>query len=160
MDFPNGERPPQLYMFYGTVVNGAGGAGTNSYTVQPGEGNILEIIDGAIENGDTSTRAVTARIDTGTNTELIGGGIIQSENLAAGNFMGLWRALSGPTVPAPTGRQVLGGLMRLIVTIASVAASEDTAFGFYAWLYGAEPTITLAGASTPTTTTEEARVVA
>ena len=159
-DWDRETRPRLLYVFQGTVVNGAGGAGAQTYTVVPGEGHFLEIIDGMILNGDSAGRTVTATIDTGTSNENIGGPIADAETLGGGTRMGLFSGVADVNNPRPSGRLIVAGPERLVITIAAVAASQDSAFGFHAWLHGNEPTITLAGASTPTTTTNEARVFA
>ncbi len=160
-DWRNDRGPPQYYVFEGTIVNGPGGAGNHTYIVTPGEGNLLEFIEGSIFNGDTVDRTLSSRVDTGTSGEVIGGGFVQSTVLPAADHTGLYSTLTGlATSPQALGRPVLGGTARLVITISSVALSQDTAFGFQAWLWGTEPTMTLAGASTPVLTTNEARVFA
>ncbi len=139
-----------LWVYQADITNGAGGAGDNSYTVTVGVGNELELLYGELFNGDTSARTVTVEIDDGTNR------IAQLLNVAADaakrhGFPINDDISTGGGVVAGGGRRfILAGAMRLIVTIAAVALSQDSALGLVCRIRGGAPTVVEAGASTPT----------
>ena len=146
----------RLFVYQADVTNGAGGAGNQSYTFTPGDGNELEILYGELLNGDTSTRVATLEIDDGTNHLAYLG----NESVTAGSRMAF------PTADPPGNDStvsagaplLLSGTMRLIVLLASVAASQNSALGLVIRLRGGVPTITEAGASTPTINVNVERV--
>ncbi len=137
------------WVYQADITNGAGGAGNHVYTIVPGAGNELQILYGRVLNGDTSSRTATAVIDDGTNeltrfmTLALTAGSAQSFPNAEIGSTGGGSVADGP-------RFILSGTMRLVVTIAAVAASENTAFGLVCRIVGGVPTVTEAGASTPT----------
>lgn len=148
-----------LFIYFATIVNGAGGAGDHTYIVTAGVGNELEILGGVILNGDTSSRTVTVKTDTGVADENVDGSLPEGTALGAGTRMGLYRGDASVNAPQAFGRMVLSGSLRLVVRVAAVTASENSAFGFIARLRGGIPTIAETGASTPTITIEEERTI-
>jgi len=148
------------WAFQGTIANGAGGAGDQTYAVTPGEGNELEVLYGEVLNGDTVARNVSVQVDDGTN--IFAFVPWNGLSLGAGSRQGFPQAITGTSAnllgAVPT-RLIVSGSMRLLVTVAAVAASQDSALGLVARLRGPTlPTVTLAGASTPTLTTNVNRV--
>lgn len=66
-------------------------------------------------------------------------------------------ATGGNVVDLSGGGLWLAGGDVLVGTVAAVAASQDTAWSALMKVWGAAPTLTLAGASTPTITTNTSR---
>jgi len=147
-----------LYTFQGTVVNGAGGAGNQSYTIAPATGGRFKIIGWRLLNGDTAGRTATVQILDGVAGNLVleletavtlGAG--SATNYPYSNTLG-----TGDTPAGSDSIEVAGGNV-FVATLAAVAASQDSAFGAILAVWGGAPTVTLAGASTPTLTTNTSR---
>ncbi len=142
-----------LFVYHADITNGAGGSGTNSYTIVPGAGNELEILYGHIFNGDTVARGTSLLISSGANliTTLlddapglaINPGAVQSYphndevNVDGGSTVGGVRLF-------------LAGTMDFEGKLLAVGSSDDTRFAMAARLRGGMPIITEAGISTPT----------
>lgn len=151
----NGENgvPKRIWVFQGTVVNGAGGAGNQTLTATAGTGSRFRVLFGQIVNGDTVARAAVVTITDGTNNLTVPG---FNGALGAGNI--LFIPSTGTTdasATAPNG--VLGpywiaGTMTIELRNTAVAASQDSAFALVCEVEGAIPNPQLAGASTPVLT--------
>lgn len=145
----------KLFVFQGTVVNGAGGAGDQSLTVTAAAGSRVEIVSFEIINQDTAARATTLTQDDGSGNILLH--VLQSAGSLAAAASLMFPQLG--SVAGTSGNQgnpqrvMIAGTARLIATVAAVAASQDSAYSFVALVWGGAPTCTLAGASTPTLTT-------
>lgn len=159
-DGDNGEHgiAARQFTFQGTAVNGAGGAGDQSLTVTTVAGGRFEVLSFDVLNGDTSNRTATAVIDDGAGNRItaflngtINAGVEQSHPTAAGT------AATATVAAAGTRMIVAGALNRFVITVAAVAASENSAFAISLKVWGPAPTCTLAGASTPTLTTNTSR---
>lgn len=155
--FAGRENAPSLFTFQGEVVNGAGGAGDQSLTVTPAAGSRVLILYGRMANLDTAARNLTWLVDDGTNI------IMDFYNATATNAAAVQRIPLTGAAPAVGGTGVfnpqiwLGPGERLVGTLAAVAASENSTWAIQALVWGAAPTFTLAGASTPTLTTNTSR---
>ena len=149
-----------LFTFQGEVTNGAGGAGDQSLTITPAAGGRFELLGLIIVNGDTSARNASAHIFNGGGTAAvnIARPLLTSSSVAAAGAVA-WPWFSGNTaVGHESGPPaVVAGSNGLVLTSAAVAASENTNFGVLLRVWGAAPTCTLAGASTPTLTTNISR---
>lgn len=137
-----------LWIYQADITNGAGGAGDQTYTLTVGTGNELEVLYGEVFNGDTSARVVTVIIDDGTNQ------ITQILNLTAGAGARVAFPVSttqGDSAGVAAGaRLIVAGTMRIVVRVAAVALSQDSALGLACRIRGGVPSVVEAGASTPT----------
>lgn len=148
---------PKRFTFQGAVTNGAGGAGNQTYTLVADTGGWCEVVGYSITNNDTVNRTVGVAMNDG------GGRIIYEPTTGVSIAAGI--QVSGPHANAlaagstPGTQQTLwvGGSDQLVATALAVAASQDTAASFVLNVYGGTPTVTLAGASTPTLTTNTSR---
>ncbi len=148
------------WMYHATVTNGAGGAGNQSYTLTPGTSNELEILYGVIFNGDSAGRVATVEIDTGTAGETLAEIVsVTADAGSSHSFPHSDVAAAGGTHLSAGPRIFLSGGMRLVATVAAVAASEDSAFGLVCRIRGPVPTVVEAGASTPTIVIDEERTI-
>ncbi len=141
---------PATWTYQADITNGAGGAGTQTYTITPGDRAYMDFLYGQVFQGDTVGRVITVAIDDGATNELtelmrITGDAASRHSIphsdvadAAGTHLSAGASIR------------ISGAMDLIVTIAAVAASQDTAFGCACTIYGALPTASEVGASTPT----------
>ena len=155
------QQPGTLFIFQGTVVNGAGGAGDNSLTVVAGAGGRVEIESFQVINQDTAARTTTVNL-----LDAVGGNILEFLYGSAGVAVNAAAAAIVPvlgTAAAAVGNLRsyggvrLAGVMALVGTVAAVAASQDTAWAVVCVVWGPAPTFTLAGASTPTLTTNTSK---
>jgi hypothetical protein len=155
--------PCKMFTFQGTIVNGAGGAGTQSYTFAPGTGGRIRLVAGRFLNGDTATRTPIVDIQDGAGRSLVP--LIEGGTIGIGGSLPLPHThssfaatdtsagLAGNDDAAPW----IAGANILSIALSAVAASQDTALGAIFEVYGGAPTIVLAGASTPTVTTNVSR---
>lgn len=154
--------PPKLFTFQGTVANGAGGAGDQTLTIVAPSGGRVHLLYGAITNQDTVARAASMTITDGTNllhtaafNSALGAGNqlpIPSTNVTdAASFTGT----NGGIMP-----YWIAGAMQIVLKVAAVAASQDSAYAVVLEVYGGAPTPTLAGASTPVLTTNTSAFMA
>lgn len=143
---------PAVWAYHADILNNGVTAGAHTYSVRPGAGLCLEIVDGTIFNGDAAGIAITARIHDGTSTRIMGGGIPEAQTLGAGARMGLTFTTASLNVPSPLGRIVVPGGLRFEIVTGSVAVSQDTAFGFIGLVQGGIPTVTLTGPAGSTAT--------
>lgn len=150
--------PAKTFTFQGTVVNGAGGAGNNSLTIVPPSGGRFRVLAFQATNNDTSARTADILIqDTSTGNDLVA--YITGLSLSAGQSANL------PVTNAQASNAPASGLQNVWIAggneffavIAAVAASQDTAWACILEVFGGAPTLTLAGASTPTLTTNISR---
>lgn len=141
-----------IFIFIGKVTNGAGGAGTQSATFVPAAGSRFEIIEAEVINSDTVARLVTISVDDGTNTlwEPVAGGSANAGAVTRLPIVGSAFAAAGNAADQP--RITVADGMRFVMSVAAVAASQDTDYRAILRVWGAAPTVTLAGASTPTLT--------
>ena len=140
-DWPDGSE----FVYQGDITNGAGGAGDQTDLLVPGVGNEIEIYSIVVLNGDGSARTVTVVVETDTAGEEVNRPVA-AQSVNAGSREPVPNARLGHG----QGRLILSGGMRLLITIAAVALSEDTAVGINGRIKGGVPTITESGASTPT----------
>ena len=153
------ETPGKLYTFQGTVVNGAGGAGNQSLeTVAPAGGRI-EVLNSRILNGDTVARVVQAEIDDASGGNVIAIYESVSANAGTSHEQPLGSVASAAASTFASGIQpiIVAGANVYRLSVASVAASQDSAYALLLRVWGGTPTFTLAGASTPTLTTNTSR---
>lgn len=149
-----------LYTFQGEVVNGAGGAGVQSLTVAPATGGRFRVLGLISVNGDTAAVNHSAHIYNGASTNAVDiiRPLLTASSVAAAGAIA-WPGFGGSTVIAhgdgPSAW--VAGANRLVILTGSVAASENTNFGVVLEVWGAAPTFTLAGASTPTLTVNISR---
>lgn len=148
----------RLFVYHATVTNGAGGDGDISFLTVPGQGNELEILYGHLHNGDTVGRTGTIDVETDTGGQLVARLMPSVAFAAAARRFFPSSELSGDNLAATAKRWIISGTQRMNATIAAVGASDDVTFAFAARLRGGMPTITEAGASTPTITINEERV--
>lgn len=149
----------KLYTFQGTVVNGAGGAGTQSLTIAPPGGGRFEVLSSRVLNGDTVGRTLQVEID-----DAVGGNIIAVyesviANAATSHEQPLGTVTSAATSTFNGGIQpiTVAGANVYVMSVAAVAASQDSAYACVLRVWGGAPTFTLAGASTPVLTTNTSR---
>lgn len=148
-------RPWSLFTFQGTVVNGAGGAGDQTLTIAPAAGSRVRMAIACIDNGDTSNRVSDIQVLDPTNRI----GILMTGTINAANSCS-WpngSAQSATSNGAGIGPSEIAGSLTYQLRVIAVAASENSAFGVSLWVQGGAPTCTLAGASTPTLTTNTSR---
>ncbi len=149
----------QTWVYHADIVNSAGGAADNSYTVSLAVGNEMEILYGEVLNGDTAGRVVTVLIDTGTAGENLAS--LVSITADAGSTQAFPHSdvsgVAGTHLSAGAPLLFSGG-MRLVVTVAAVALSQDTAFGLVCRTRNAVPTVVEAGEASATITINEERV--
>lgn len=157
----NGENGvvPRIFTWQGTVANGAGGAGDQTYTVAAPSGGRFELLAAQLTNNDTAARVCGVQVTDGTNQlyqPMIGASI------AAANSVNLPQIGAAQTAGNVNGltRIVIAGGHRLIFTVVAVAASQDSALGLVLKFWGGAPTVTPAGASTPVLTTNTSQVEA
>lgn len=151
----------KVFTFQGEVANGAGGAGDQSATVTGGAGGRYELLSARVTNGDTANRTCHIFEDEGTGTALAdlwfntlnAAGIANVPSTAAGTA-------AGSLLNAVVRMVIAGATSRFIATVLAVAASENSIYALKLLFYGPPPTVTLAGASTPTLTTNVSRVEA
>ena len=138
----------RTWVYQADITNGGGGAGNHSYTVTVASGNELEVLYGELFNGDTSNRTGEVIIDDGTNqlSRFLSGTI----NAAARWPFPIADGQAAAGMSLGGGRVIISGTMRLVATVASVAASENTAFAVVCRIRGGIPTVVEVGASTPT----------
>ncbi len=138
------------WIYRATIENGAGGGGTVQVIIDPPATSKIELWALRITNQDTVTRAVSAAVrDEGNGVlySLLGG------STAAANFR-QWPGNSDIgdgnfVVQAPV---TISGAMDLQLNVAAVAASQDGRFTVQCRIFGALPTATETGNSTPTIT--------
>lgn len=157
--FANASNQGALFTFQGTVVNGAGGAGDNTLTVTAAAGARVKLLTFRIVNNDTAARVSSLVVDDGTNLlHLLGfNSALGAANNQAFPSVATTDAASFAGNGAEPGIWIAGS-NRLVGTLAAVAASQDSAWAMTCLVWGAAPTCTLAGASTPTLTTNTSRV--
>lgn len=150
--------PGKLFTFQGTVVNGAGGAGTNSLTIVPANASRFRILALQCTNNDTTGRTCDVVIeDASGGFDLIA--LITGLSLTAGHSANIpTSAVQATNAPVNLANQIwVAGGNQVTASIAAIAASQDTAFACVLEVFGGAPTFTLAGASTPTLTTNISR---
>lgn len=140
------------WIYHVQITNGAGGSGTVSVTVVPGDGNEFDVLYGGIINGDSTNRTLRAEIldESGGNT------LGRLARLSAG----AGTALSFPATDEQANdnssgagaRYTVSGSMAFLMTGAAIAASQDLTFGVACRIRGGIPTATEVGQSTPTIT--------
>jgi len=137
-----------LFVYQADITNGAG-SGVHSYTVSVSEGSEYELLYGEFFNGDTVGVVLTVAIDDGANelSELMS---VTADAASRHSFPHSDVAAAAGTHLSSGARILLAGGMRLIASSASVAASQDTAFGLVCRIRGDVPTVVEVGASTPT----------
>ena len=146
-----------IWVYQADITNGAGGAGSHTYTLTPGVGNEIEILQGEVFNGDSSSRVISSLVDDGANRLYP----IQNDLTigAAGRYaMPVGESMAANRNSVGYSKYALAGTMRLVVTVASVAASQDSALGLVARIWGGVPDMVEAGASTPTININTERV--
>ncbi len=147
-----------LWIYQGDVTNGAGGAGNQSYTLTIDTGNEAEILYGSVFQGDPTVRTASVGIFDGTfrigrllSTSL-------NQNAVQGYPSAATSGANGnPSAAGP--RYIIGGGMRILATIESVALSEDTAYSIAMRIRGGVPTVVEAGQATPTIDVNREQVV-
>lgn len=147
----------KLYTFQGTATNGAGGAGTTSCTVTAATGGRVVFLLATINNNDSAGRVAQMVIDDGSNQIAT---LAYNGSLAATGQESLddETAVSGvANAGNAAGKAWIAGSNRFVMSVAANAASKGAAYAWTALVYGGAPTITLAGASTPTLTTNTSR---
>ncbi len=146
-----------LFVYHADIVNGAGGAGAQTYTATIGQRNQVELLYGEIFNGDTSGRVATVEIDDGTagenQSELVS---VTADAASTHSFPHSDVAAAGGTHLSAGARLILSGAQRIVATVAAVAASQDSSFSFACLIRrGTGPTVVEVGASTPTITVNQ-----
>ena len=139
----------RTWVYQSDITNGAGGGGNASVTVVPGAGNELEILYGSIFNGDTTSRGCRGYItddDSNILTYILNGTIGAGDYLMFPNTLDL----ADNVANTMTTRHILSGTMELVLVVLSLGAADDAAFGLVCRLRGGMPTVTEAGAATPT----------
>ncbi len=125
------------WVYQADITNDAMDIANQEYSIQPGAGNEMEILYGFIQNEDTSTRTIFIRIDDGAGNFLLNYTISTAAGLRAHIF---------PTVDNENrpnmSRYVVSGTMRFIVSVLSVAVSQDSRFGIVCRIRGGAPTVT------------------
>ncbi len=150
-----------LFIYVADITNGAGGAGTQSYTVTAPDGSEIEFLFGHMTNDEASSaRTFIVTIDAGAPGSPLTR--IYDASLNANQQAGIPHAGSvaaAGAVIAGGVRLFMKGPMRLVISIASVTLSEDTSVGLTFRCRGGIPTVVEAGASTPTITITEERML-
>ncbi len=130
-----------LWVYQADITNDAMDIAAQSYTVVPGAGNEMEILYGELFNGDTSSRVADVTIDDGANE--LGRLLALTANAASRHGFSLLFTQTAAGGPASAGpRYIIAGTTRLVANVASVAVSQDTAFGLVCWIRGGVPTVT------------------
>lgn len=127
------------WVFEADITNDGSNSGNHVYTITVGAGNELEILYGNILNGDTSARTASAVIDDGSTTTAF----MESLSLGAGAQAGFPHANAAGTIETGPTRFIVAGTMRIVVTVASVATSQDTALAIACRIRGGIPTVVL-----------------
>lgn len=144
------------------ITNGAGGAGNQSVILTPGVGDEFELYFATITNGDTASRTVTAEIRDDSDNRLAVLGTISLDAAAVLQIPTAPQAAAtgGNAADAPAAtRFIISGDMDLRLLVASVAASQDSTYTIVGRIRGSAPTVTEAGASTPTITINTERPI-
>ncbi len=142
-----------LYIYDADITNGAGGAGANSYNLTPGVGNEMEILSIRFLNGDVAGRVLTVEIRDDDNNVIIE--IFPGVSLGAGATIMFPHISSDANIAARSAwpnktRAFLAGEMNVNLSLAAVAASQNTECSIVGRIRGGIPTATEVGASTPT----------
>ena len=148
-----------LFTFHGSVTNGAGGAGTQSCEVAPAAGSRVEVLNSRVVNGDTVARVVQVEIDDASGGNVLAAYESVSANAGTSHEQPLGTVASAATATFGSGiRPIMiagGNVYRM--SVAAVALSQDSTYALLLRVWGAAPTITLAGASTPVLTVNTSR---
>ncbi len=149
-----------VWQYRATITNDGINSGDHDYVISPGVPNIMVLLGGEVLNGDTSGRAIS----------------ILQRNVDDSNIRAI---LPSTTVAAAADRQfptsessadngiasvppdiVLVGSQNIIVRVASVAVSENTALSVHFLIWGgATPTVTLVSPTDASEVETENRIV-
>lgn len=132
------------WVYQASIENSAGGASNQSYTLSLPVGSELELLYGELVNTDTSSRNATVELNSGANRLAR---LLNSIGVSAGFGIGFPVAGSAASGQGPAAGQrfIMTGPMRLIITLASVAASQGSACGLVCRIRGGVPTVVEAG---------------
>jgi len=147
-----------LWVYRASIVNGAGGGGTVSWTITPGAGVEMEILGGFLQNLDTSTRTGSITIRDDDDNDIAHA--IRALGIGAGSRSSYPSSpAQGSDLPVAAGPpSIVRGAMDIFASIAAVAASQDGLLTMIARIRGGLPTVTEAGNSTPTITIDKEAV--
>jgi hypothetical protein len=158
------DSPSKWLAYRATIVNGAGGAGNQSYTFTPGIGGRFRIHNLQLMNGDTVARNGQANIQRASDNivGLADAGPGVGANIAAGAWQG-YPSQGAFAVPYTGGAGQrypwVVGDAELVVTLAAVALSQNSECLALLEFWGPPPSVLEAGASTPTITVEQEAVL-
>ncbi len=118
------------WLYHSRILNESGqGASDISWRITPAPGDVFEFLYGAVQNHDTASRTLNARLEDGTGAQIISQ-LINGLSLGAGGiapFPGNTVTDAGPGV-----RYILVNPANLIVILSSVADAQDADFGMVA----------------------------
>ncbi len=142
-----------------TIVNDAGTSGSHSYLFTPGAGNILILLGGSLLNGDTSSRTALVRLRN-TDGDIIRQVLENSTTVAGATRDFPTSQATGDNLSASDGSPVVAaGTEDVIVSILSVAVSENTELSIQFLVLGGPPTVTLTSPANAVETETENRIV-
>lgn len=142
------------WAYQAEIVNAAA-AGNHTYDISSGEGSEFEIIGGQLLQGDTVSRTAHIRIDDGTTTII---DIFPSTSTAAGTLIKFPSTLANDARILVARPWIVSGTLRLIATVESVGANDDSTLGLICRIRGSVPTATETGGAGATVNNNVERV--
>lgn len=132
-----------LWIYQADITNDGINSGNHIYELIPGDGNELQILYGAIFNGDGVARNAQLDILSGSGGETIFE-MMENPAIAASGYETFPKNSTVTESNAPTGgRVIIAGNMGFKAQLASVATSNDSAFSIGCRIRGGVPSVTL-----------------
>lgn len=143
-------------VYQSTIINGAGGGGTVSVVLTPGDGNEFELYYGRISHNDATASDIDVHIrDAGDRVlaSLYDVDAVTQNSVCQFPTAPAAAATAGNAADAPAAtRFILSGDMDLYMAALLIDASEGSTNVIVGRIVGGMPTITETGNSTPTIT--------
>lgn len=129
------------WVYQADITNDGSNSGNHDYSLTQGEGDEMEVLYGNVLNGDVASRTVTLEVRDPSGEVLYR---MELVSVGAGVYTNFPHGDAAPATAAQAKRLILSGPMILFARVASVATSQDSAFGIVARIRGGVPTVTLA----------------
>lgn len=146
-----------VWHYRATIVNDAGTSGTHSYVASPGAGSVVILLGGQLLNGDTVSRNAQVTLRDTDNETLRR--ILPTVSVAAAARRDFPTTESTADGGASANGIIVSGTEDFLVSIISLAASENTELSLQGLVYGASPTVTITSPANAVETVTEDRIV-
>lgn len=148
-----------VWSYAATIVGDGTNAGNHSYEFTPGEGNVCILIAGSVLQGDPTSRNVQVLARNGDDTTFRR--ILSSASVAQDKRRQFPTSEATSDDGSSSDGQpiILSGVEDLLVNIASLANSENTAIEIQMLVSGGPPTVVITSPGVATETETENRIV-